>query len=228
MLTIVTSGSAAARTAPPRGALSPCRRAQVMGSCWLLACAGATAAETDFGTQAMALVQTQAGATSLEMTADTYPTLSDPVLQSLQRGNAVQQIGVTQWISPDRPHSMGLSLGVATPSGAIPFPSATALPAPIGIDLGVRWRSRLTGGRQLDVSAWARAPQNTPATDAMGLIWSAQQPTYGTRVEMQWASSRTGGIVPEFGAIGMQLQSGSRVVLRAKRGGPMLYYRAKF
>ena len=33
---------------------------------------------------------------------------------------------------------------------------------------------------------------------------------------------------PEFGAIGVQLQGDSRLLLRVRRGGPMLYYRAKF
>jgi hypothetical protein len=80
----------------------------------------------------------------------------------------------------------------------------------------------------LDIAAWARAPQWSQPQDAMGLIWQSQQPVYGTRVEVQWASSRTRGLVPEFGAIGVQLQGGSRLVLRARKGGPMLYYRAKF
>lgn len=33
---------------------------------------------------------------------------------------------------------------------------------------------------------------------------------------------------PELGAIGVQLQGDSRFLLRVRRGGPMLYYRAKF
>ena len=33
---------------------------------------------------------------------------------------------------------------------------------------------------------------------------------------------------PELGAIGVQLQGDSRLLLRVRRGGPMLYYRAKF
>jgi len=45
---------------------------------------------------------------------------------------------------------------------------------------------------------------------------------------VQWTSSRAGSLVPEFGAIGVQLQGDSRLLLRVRRGGPMLYYRAKF
>jgi len=33
---------------------------------------------------------------------------------------------------------------------------------------------------------------------------------------------------PELGAIGVQLQGDSHLLLRVRRGGPMLYYRAKF
>ena len=73
------------------------------------------------------------------------------------------------------------------------------------------------------MTAWAEAPP-----DAVDLIWQREHLVYGTRLEVQWASSRTRGLVPEFGAIGVQLQGGSRLVLRARRGGPMLYYRAKF
>ena len=54
------------------------------------------------------------------------------------------------------------------------------------------------------------------------------QPVRGTRLEVQWSASRTRGLVPELGAIGVQLQGDARLVLRARRGGPMVYYRAKF
>lgn len=148
--------------------------------------------------------------------------------------NATQHVDVTRWFTPDAPRSVGFSLGFtsAAPSaGALAnashFNNGTATPT--SLDLGVRWRSRLASGRHLDVSAWAQTPQLAqPSPDAMGLIWQQQQPVYGTRVEMQWASSKTRGLVPEFGAIGVQLQGGSRLVLRARKGGPMLYYRAKF
>lgn len=89
---------------------------------------------------------------------------------------------------------------------------------PASLDLGVRWRSRLDGTHHVDISAWARAPQWSPSQDALGMIWQTQQPVYGTRVEVQWASSKTRGLVPEFGAIGVQLQGGSRLVLRAQGG----------
>ncbi|PZU35881.1 MAG: hypothetical protein DI574_11870, partial [Acidovorax sp.] len=65
--------------------------------------------------------------------------------------------------------------------------------------------------------------------DAMGMIWGRDQGSnFGTRLEVQWSASRTRGLVPELGAIGVQLQGDARLVLRARRGGPMVYYRAKF
>ena len=64
--------------------------------------------------------------------------------------------------------------------------------------------------------------------NAMGMIWQQDQPRFGTRLEVQWSSSRTRGLVPEFGAIGLQLEGNSRLLLRARGGGPMLYYRTRF
>ena len=146
--------------------------------------------------------------------------------------NQTQHIDITQWLTPATSGAwgqLGLSLGLSAPGpGAGATPLANGSMPPASLDWGMRWRSRLDGGRHLDIAAWARAPQWSQPQDAMGLIWQSQQPVYGTRVEVQWASSRTRGLVPEFGAIGVQLQGGSRLVLRARKGGPMLYYRARF
>lgn len=130
---------------------------------------------------------------------------------------------MTRWLTPEAPYSLGLSLGL---SQGLTADAASHVPSPVTparVDLGLRWRSRLDSGRHLQVTAWAEAPR-----DAVDLIWQREQLVYGTRLEVQWASSRTRGLVPEFGAIGVQLQGGSRLVLRARRGGPMVYYRAKF
>ena len=146
--------------------------------------------------------------------------------------NSTQHIGVTRWLTPETSDSggrFGLSLGMSAPApSAAGAPLAGGALPPASLDLGVRWRSRLDSGRHLDISAWTRPLPAGQPQDAMGMIWQSQPPMYGTRVEVQWASSRTRGLVPEFGAIGVQLQGGSRLVLRARKGGPMLYYRAKF
>lgn len=231
---------------PSSGRLGALLAAQL---CALLAGAGpALAAETStFGDEAMAALQTEARAATspaaYEVNSLVLPNLGDASWNTpAQRpgaasgfANATQHIDVTRWLTPDAPRSVGFSLGLTS---AVPTAGAQAGNAagnfngpatPTSLDLGVRWRSRLDSGRHLDVSAWAQTPQLAQSSpDAMGLIWQQQQPVYGTRVEMQWASSKTRGLVPEFGAIGVQLQGGSRLVLRARKGGPMLYYRAKF
>ncbi|WP_157948330.1 hypothetical protein [Pulveribacter suum] len=130
---------------------------------------------------------------------------------------------VTGWLTPDKPSRMGLTLGLLS---ARPFASAAS--SPLAYDLGVRLRSRLEQRVHLDVHAWARTPQQFAAHDAQGMIWSREPASVGTRVEVQWKASRTGGVVPEFGAIGVQLQGDAKLLLRARRGGPMVYYRAKF
>lgn len=222
--------------------------AQVSSLCpyraWLLlaglaaAAPAAWAADGQFADDTMAAWQEESSRSAThpgyEVNSLVLPSLDDPLAWGASQrpgfgdgSNATQRIDVTRWLTPDAPHRVGMSLGLnaaAPPAGAF----AAQGQGPVSLDLGVRWRSRLEGGRHLDVSAWAQPPQRGPSPDAMGLIWQAQQPVYGTRVEVQWASSRTRGLVPEFGAIGVQLQGNSRLVLRAKKGGPMLYYRAKF
>lgn len=131
---------------------------------------------------------------------------------------------VTGWLTPSKPASLGLTLGVLSAN----LPGSGSRATPLAYDLGVRWRSRLEQRVHLDVQAWTRTPQQFAAYDAMGMIWSREPASVGTRLEVQWKPSRTGGLVPEFGAIGVQLQGDAKLLLRAKRGGPMLYYRAKF
>ena len=138
-----------------------------------------------------------------------------------------QRLDVTRWMPPGRAGSFGFSLGMALPAQADLRPHTTAM-APWGTDVGVRWRAPLGSGRHLDMAAWARTNRPGQEPDAMGMIWHREQSSYGTRLEVQWSTSRTRGLVPEFGAIGLQLESGSRLVLRTKRGGPMVYYRTKF
>ena len=142
--------------------------------------------------------------------------------------NATEQLALTQWFWPNGRHIFGVSFGWTSPAPARHSLTPPNNAAPQSLDLGIRFRSGFGGGRHLDIYAWAQTPEIAPLRDAMGMIWEKQQPTFGTRVEVQWASSRTRGLVPEFGAIGVQLQGDSRLVLRAKKGGPMLYYRAKF
>lgn len=184
--------------------------------------------------------ETAALSTPLEIQRAVLPSVGDgtlaapgvPLGQAGISFNQIQHIDVTKWLTPATAGpwgQFGLSLGWSAPGpGAATTPLANDSMPLTRLDWGMRWRSRLDSGRHLDIAAWARAPQWSQPRDAMGLIWQSQQPVYGTRVEVQWASSKTRGLLPEFGAIGVQLQGGSRLVLRARKGGPMLYYRAKF
>lgn len=215
-----------------------CRR-WAAACCCLAAAPMAWGADTPFADDARAAWQEEAKgfAAAYEVSHTVLPRMADPSAGSSQPGSSIhstQHLEITRWLAPDARGSeggrgFGLSLGVSAPALSAAAPTFAVAPmGPTSLDLGVRWRSRLEGSRHVDISAWAKAPQWSPAPDALGMVWQTQQPVYGTRVEMQWASSRTRGLVPEFGAVGVQLQGGSRLVLRARKGGPMLYYRARF
>lgn len=180
-----------------------------------LVCAGAICAAYAAGPQASVL------APPAPITGASY--LAHPTLPP---GVGVR-VDVTGWLTPARRNSLGLSMGLHATDNALLHPYGTTAPS-WQPDLGVHWRTQLDGQKQLDFSAWARLPGDAPARDAMGLIWEDGQQHYGARVELQWKSSRTGGLMPEYGAIGVQLDNSSRLLLRARHGGPMIYYRAKF
>lgn len=137
------------------------------------------------------------------------------------------RLDATRWMRSGRHGSLGFTVGMAFPS-QVDLRPHTAAVAPWSTDVGVRWRAPLGSGLHLDMAAWTRAARPQQEPDALGMIWHRQQGDYGTRLEVQWKASRTGGLVPEFGAIGVQLQGQSRLVLRARGGGPMVYYRTKF
>ncbi len=151
----------------------------------------------------------------LELSAAALPTLDNA------DGSAnTTRLDLTGWPRNTSDSMLGVSLGLSVPSGSALDPRTP----PQSVDVGLRWRSTLVNARRLDVSAWRRV---APTTDAITLINSSQPELYGSRVEMQF---KTGGsrIVPELGAIGMQLSGGAKLSLRAKHGKPMLYYRARF
>lgn len=137
------------------------------------------------------------------------------------------RVDVTRWMPPGRAGSLGFSLGMVLPTQRDLRPYATTT-APWKTDVGVRWRMPLGSDHQLDMAVWARTNRYGQESDAMGMIWRQEQSRYGTRLELQWTSSRTHGLMPEFGAVGVQLEGDSRLLLRVRRGGPMLYYRTRF
>lgn len=131
------------------------------------------------------------------------------------------RLEISGWSRPAAESAMGLTVGFDTAPSS-PWADNRGSSS---VDLGVRWRSPSVNQRRIDVVAFRR--MNQPQ-DAYTLVNSADQPLYSARVEMQFQSAKFGGLAPELGAIGMQLNGGGKVVLRAKRGGPMVYYRSRF
>ncbi|WP_313077352.1 hypothetical protein [Melaminivora sp.] len=142
-----------------------------------------------------------------------------------QDGGALRYTDVTGWLTPGRASSLGLTLGLVS---AQPGDGAAAAPGALAYDLGMRWRLRMDARKHLDVQAWTRQSQFSATPQALSMVWSHSPAAVGARMEVQWKASRTGGLIPEFGAVGVQLQGDAKLLLRARRGGPMVYYRAKF
>ncbi|MBS0494388.1 MAG: hypothetical protein JSS31_10630 [Proteobacteria bacterium] len=137
------------------------------------------------------------------------------------------RLSVTRWMAPGYAGSFGFSLGMELPAQGYRQPYTPPVTR-WNPELGVRWRMPLGSDRHLDMGVWAHTGRTGQQFDAMGMILDREQSRFGTNLEVQWNSSRTGGLMPEFGAIGVQLEGNSRLLLRAKRGGPMLYYRTRF
>lgn len=143
-----------------------------------------------------------------------------PNLDNIDANTGTTRLDLTSWPRKSQGSMLGVSLGLSVPSSSSLDPRTQ----PQSMDVGLRWRSTMDNTRRLDVSAWRRV---TPVPDAITLIQGKQPDLYGTRVEMQFTTSRS-RIVPELGAIGVQLSGGAKLSLRAKHGKPMLYYRARF
>ncbi|PWW49040.1 hypothetical protein [Melaminivora alkalimesophila] len=164
-----------------------------------------------------------ADAPHFTLRSEELPAFTDWEAAAGRGAGQVRYSEVTGWLTPQRRSSLGLSLGLVSDQAGVRGGNA-----PLAYDLGVRWRSRLQERVHLDLHAWSRTPQSLAAHDAMGMIWMREPGQIGTRLEVQWKASRTGGLIPEFGAIGVQLQGDAKLLLRARHGGPMVYYRAKF
>ena len=110
----------------------------------------------------------------------------------------------------------GISSVGGSPVGVVGLqPQRTAL------DVGVRWTRKFHEHWQVDVTAWRRMGSEDAYTLAQ-----AQEPVYGARVEMKLKPASPLSL--EGGLVGMQLESGARISIRRKNGGPMIYYRTSF
>ena len=90
------------------------------------------------------------------------------------------------------------------------------------VDLGVHWRYMTDSNSRVDVRAWRRMPQ----PDAVTLAQS-RDTSYGARVDMQLSQVPKSGFIADHG-VGLQLESGARLMVRRSGGKPMVYYRAGF
>jgi hypothetical protein len=121
---------------------------------------------------------------------------------------------------PSQSSSLGAVVGV---TGFSNRPSQIGLqPAHPSIDLGLRWSQRLQS-RQIDITAWRRMNSDD---DAYTLA-QTREPVYGARVELNLSPSK-GPLSLDGGFIGMQLESGAKISIKRKNGGPMIYYRTSF
>ncbi|HVL35793.1 MAG TPA: hypothetical protein VM489_09005 [Burkholderiales bacterium] len=125
---------------------------------------------------------------------------------------------------PQQRSGIGLAMGIRSRSrgatGLAPHP-----PLATAVDLGVHWRYTSESNHRFDITAYRRAPDR----DVISMIES-REPSYGARLEMGLASRKDlrKGFTAQRGFIGLQLESGARLTIRRKFGGPMLYYRNTF
>ena len=145
-------------------------------------------------------------------------TSSLPVFENLDGATHSSRIDMT-WLPPRRP-LLGLALGLTSKEGPGLRLPGSAAPA---VDLGLHWRYALDTQYRIDVTAWRRM---TPP-DAAALAHE-RQATYGARFEMQVKALPSRRLVADRGFLGLQLESGARITVKRRHGGPMIYYRTKF
>ena len=128
-------------------------------------------------------------------------------------------------LMPQERSGLGLAMGIrsrARPAmGLSPHPPMSST-----LDVGLNWRYTFpSNSHRVDFTAYRRAP-NPDALD----ITESREPGYGARVEMGFTSAKNlrKGFVADRGFVGLQLESGGRLTIRRKFGGPMLYYRNTF
>jgi hypothetical protein len=129
-----------------------------------------------------------------------------------------------RWSGAGAAGAVGVSVGLGLQRQRPVLPlDAQRGSAQVSPELGVRFRSDWRADRRVDVDAW-RSYERTVAGDA-----TERGPSNHARVELQFRQPKDGSTldVPR-GAVGLQTSANSQWVLRAKRGGPMVYYRARW
>lgn len=150
----------------------------------------------------------------VEVRTTTLPRLDAP-----DAGFQAQRVDLS--LMPANSRGVGAVVGLSGFSGG---------PAPLGLqsqrtslDFGLRWSHTLRSQEQLDITAWRR--MNSP-DDAYTLA-QMRDPVYGARVELNLAGAKN-RLGFDRGLFGLQLESGARISIRRKDGGPMVYYRSSF
>lgn len=198
-----TAGRAGVRR---QGRSRPCALVLVGCGAWLSAAGQVPAAAAPGRAEASLQMELQASAPPRLASGDTG--LQAPRLDLLLRASGRGGLGL----------AIGMS-GVA--ARTVPAPGYAPLRG--GMDVGLHWRHTLRNDDQIDVTAWRRM---APAPDAYTLI-QQRQPVYGARVEMKLTPVRKAGLTLERG-IGFQLESGAKISIKRRHGGPMVYYRTAF
>ncbi len=142
-----------------------------------------------------------------------------PLFENLDGASHTSRLDMI-WLPPRRPN-VGLALGLTSKEGPGLRPAGSgAAPA---VDLGLHWRYALDSQYRIDITAWRRM---TPPDAAM--LAHERQAAYGARFEMQVKALPSRRLVADRGFLGLQLESGARITVKRRHGGPMIYYRAKF
>lgn len=157
----------------------------------------------------------------LEVTATTLPRFDN-----IDGSSHSSRLDMT-WLPPRR-SALGLSLGMTSMTstdriGLAPAPFGPRSAPTQSVDLGLHYRYTLDSNYRVDVTAWRRL---MPA-DALTMV-QTREPLYGARVEMQLSGRGKSGLVADHRFLGLQLESGARLSLKRRNGGPMIYYRQKF
>lgn len=182
-----------------------------------LACLAAPAAAQEAGTLPPEVLVAEAqGEPSMRVQVQTSAL---PRIDALDSGFQAPRVDVALFPSPQ---ATGLSavFGLSTPRpGILLQPTANN-----SVDLGLRWTQRLQGRHLIDVTAWRRM---NAEHDAATLLQMRNPTVYGARVELNLKPVRKAGLTFDRG-IGLQLESGARISIKRKNGGPMVYYRTSF
>lgn len=183
----------------------------------VVGCCALGAAWADDAPQDLMLAEARAEQqVHLEVNASTLPRLDG-------QDQGLQAPRLDLALMPATGGGLGVAIGMSGFSSASTLlPSGYAALRP-SVDLGLTWRHTLQGQKQIDITAWRRM---APEPDAYTLL-QMRQPVYGARVELKLTPVRNAGLSFDRG-IGLQLQSGARISIKRRHGGPMIYYRTAF